>query len=53
MTDENDELADKIVDRMIKRIYQEVGKGVLRKMFWLTLVVILAAAVYFGLVRVP
>ena len=46
-------LAKVIVDEFLKRVYQEVGKSLLRKIFWVALICILSASIYFGLIRVP
>lgn len=39
-------LADRAADRALAKVYEEVGKNVLRKLAWLTGVVIVAAALY-------
>ena len=50
---EIDKIAEKIEQRLIQRIYIELGKGVMKKLFWLALISILSIATYFGIIHLP
>ncbi len=50
---EIDKIAEKIEQRLIQRIYIELGKGVMKKLFWLAIVSILSVAIYFGIIHLP
>ena len=51
--DEEERIAKKVVDYMFARIQQEIGKGVLRKLFWVALGVIVVLAIWTGVIKVP
>jgi len=50
---EEDELAKKVVDELMKRVYLEFGKSISKKVFWLFLAVLIAAGVSTGILHIP
>jgi len=55
MSDEEERKAQAkaIVDEFMERIYTEIGKGLLKKLFWIVLILILGAGVATGLIKLP
>ena len=50
---EIEKIAEAVEEKIVNRVYREIGKGVLKKLLWLTLAVLLASAAYFGLIHLP
>lgn len=51
--EEERRLAKLIVDEMINRVYTEVGKSILKKIFWGAILVGLAIAISTGVIKIP
>ena len=47
-----DKLATKIADRIFAKVYEEVGKNVLNRLFWIFILILLALGMYLGVVNV-
>ena len=51
--DERKLLAREIVDATLQRIYQEIGKSLFRKLLWIGIALLVAAAVTTGMIKLP
>ena len=50
---ELDKIANKARDKVMEQIYAEIGKSFIRKIFWITIAVIIGAGVFFGVIHLP
>lgn len=50
---DDEELAKKVADELMNRIYREVGKSVLKKLFWVLIALGIAVTVLFDKITWP
>lgn len=50
---EIDKIAEQAKNRVMEQIYAEIGKSFIRKIFWITIAVIIGAGVFFGIINLP
>lgn len=54
MSEQDEErLARKIADKLMARIYQEIGESVAKKLFWVLVAAAIAFAAFTGMIHLP